>query len=107
MGMTINDLDAPCADVVCSPAREGKKGGQSNRPESAVPRATVLMAVYNGEAHLVGAVASILSQDFVDFEFLTIDDASTDSTPSVLGRWEAQDPRIRVIRNDENAGLGF
>lgn len=105
--MRMNDLDAPCVEYVFPAAQGGENVGQSDRPAGGAPRATVLMAVYNGEAHLAEAVASILSQDFVDFEFLIIDDGSTDSTPAILRSWKARDPRIRVVRNDENAGLGF
>ncbi len=64
---------------------------------------TVLMSVYNGERYLNEAVDSILSQTFTDFEFLIIDDASTDRTPEILRSYN--DPRIRVVTNEENLGL--
>jgi len=70
---------------------------------SATPKVTVLMSVYNGEKFLREAVDSILQQTFHDFEFLIIDDASTDSTANILQRYE--DPRIILIRNPENLGL--
>lgn len=61
------------------------------------------MSVYNGELYLREAIDSILNQTFNDFEFLIIDDASTDSTPEILCSYH--DPRIRIIRNTENLGL--
>jgi len=61
------------------------------------------MSVYNGEQYLQEAIESILNQTFSDFEFLVIDDASTDSTPQILESYH--DLRIRVIRNHENLGL--
>ena len=62
-----------------------------------IPLVTVLMPVYNAERFLRAAVESILAQTFDDFEFLIIDDGSTDSSLGVLRRFEAQDKRIRII----------
>lgn len=61
------------------------------------------MSVYNGERYLNEAIDSILGQTFTDFEFLIIDDASTDRTPEILRSYD--DPRIRVVTNEENLGL--
>ena len=58
------------------------------------------MPVWNGESHLREAMDSILGQTFRDFEFLILDDGSTDATPEILEAYAAQDPRIRVIRLD-------
>jgi hypothetical protein len=69
------------------------------------PRVTVLMSVHNGLPYLRGAIESILAQNFTDFEFLIIDDASTDETPEVLREYAAGDRRIRVVTNPENLGL--
>ncbi len=67
------------------------------------PPVTVLMAVYNGERHLREAVESVLGQTMKDFEFLVIDDGSTDGSPSILSSYS--DPRLRVVRNERNLGL--
>lgn len=67
------------------------------------PKVTVLMAVHNGDKYLREAVDSILAQKFRDFEFLIVDDGSTDGTAEVLGRYS--DPRIRIVTNEENIGL--
>jgi len=67
------------------------------------PKVTVLMSVYNGERYLNEAVDSILTQTFRDFEFLIIDDASTDRTPEILRGYD--DQRIRIVTNEENLGL--
>ena len=61
------------------------------------------MSVYNGEKYLREAIDSILNQTFKDFEFLIINDGSTDSTAEILQSY--QDPRIRVINNEKNIGL--
>lgn len=67
-----------------------------------VPRVTVLMSVYNGLTYLAEAVKSIVDQTFRDFEFLIIDDGSTEPLDRVFH--ESQDPRVLVI-NQENMGL--
>ena len=69
------------------------------------PKVTVLMSVYNGEKYLSEAVESILAQTFRDFEFLIIDDGSTDSSPEMLSGYASRDSRVRIVRNDENVGL--
>lgn len=67
------------------------------------PEVTVLMSVHNGAATLKEAVESILAQTFADFEFLIIDDASTDESAQILEGYD--DPRMRVLRNEHNLGL--
>lgn len=67
---------------------------------------TVLMSVFNGAEHVRESIESILSQTYSRFEFLIIDDASTDSTAEILMECVARDSRIRVVRNMENLGLG-
>lgn len=67
------------------------------------PRVSVLMAVYNGEKYLPEAINSILGQTFTDFEFLIVDDGSSDRTPEIINCY--QDPRIKVISNPYNVGL--
>jgi len=64
---------------------------------------TVLMSVYNGCPYVQAAVASILEQTFTDFEFMIIDDGSTDQTAAVLDTFD--DPRIRRLVHPTNRGL--
>ncbi len=71
-----------------------------------IPAVTVLMGVFNGLPHLAGAIESILAQSFADFEFLIIDDASTDGSVDVIAEYARRDARVRVILNQENQGLG-
>src|SRR3990170_6879460 len=68
-----------------------------------MPTLTVLMPVYNAGNYLHEAIESILSQTFRDFEFLIIDDASTDSSVDIIESF--QDPRIRLVKNDINMGI--
>lgn len=67
------------------------------------PRVSVVMSVFNCEKYLRSAVDSILSQTFTNFEFIVIDDGSSDSGPEVMSAY--QDPRIRFSRNEQNIGL--
>jgi glycosyltransferase involved in cell wall biosynthesis len=62
------------------------------------------MPVHNALPHLDEAVESILAQSFADFEFVILDDASTDGSTERLRHWEAVDPRIRLIRVEKNLG---
>ena len=61
------------------------------------PTVSVLMPVHNAEPYLRRAVESILDQTFADFEFLIIDDGSTDGSRATLERYAAQDSRIRLV----------
>jgi glycosyltransferase involved in cell wall biosynthesis len=70
---------------------------------SGPPKVTVLMPVYNGEKFLREAVRSILDQSFRDFEFLIVDDGSTDHSAEIVGGYH--DPRIRLVRNSGNLGI--
>lgn len=70
-----------------------------------MPRVTVLMPVYNGGKYLNEAIESILNQTFTDFEFLIIDDGSTDNSVQIIQSY--QDYRIRLECNETNQRLIF
>jgi glycosyltransferase involved in cell wall biosynthesis len=67
------------------------------------PCVTVLMSVYNSERYLTGAIDSIVRQTVPDFEFLIINDGSTDGSRHILEA--CTDTRIRCIDNERNLGL--
>jgi glycosyltransferase involved in cell wall biosynthesis len=69
-----------------------------------MPKISVVMSVYNGEKYLRPAVESILSQTFGDFEFIIVNDGSTDNSESILREYQSQDKRIRLVSR-ENQGL--
>ncbi|MBT2724651.1 glycosyltransferase [Bacillus sp. ISL-46] len=64
---------------------------------------SVVMAVYNGEEYLKEAIDSILHQTYTDFEFIIVNDGSSDKTREILNLIE--DNRVRVIHLEENKGL--
>lgn len=73
---------------------------------SAVPRVSVLMAVYNMPAqYLRSAIDSILEQSFSDFEFIIVDDGSDSPTRTQLQEFAARDDRIRLHSLNQNVGL--
>lgn len=61
------------------------------------------MPVYNGQRYLDQSIESIVAQDEA-LELVIVDDGSTDETPALLARWAARDPRIVVLRHEENGG---
>jgi glycosyltransferase involved in cell wall biosynthesis len=67
------------------------------------PKITVLMSVYNGEKHLQESISSILDQTFKDFEFIIINDGSTDRSREII--ISCRDSRIRLVNNEKNIGL--
>jgi glycosyltransferase involved in cell wall biosynthesis len=76
----------------------------SKSPTVSVPKVSVLMPVYNNAQYLAAAVESILAQTFAEFEFIIIDDGSTDASGKILEQYAAQDDRIQLIRR---ANLGI
>lgn len=71
------------------------------------PAVSIVMPTYrrNHEGLLTRAIDSILGQTFRDFEFIIIDDGSTDGTEGVCRACAARDPRIVYVRHNENCGL--
>jgi glycosyltransferase involved in cell wall biosynthesis len=67
------------------------------------PLITVLMPVYNSAKHLSKAIDSVLSQTFQAFEFVIIDDGSSDESEQIINSYS--DSRIRFFQNKENRGI--
>jgi glycosyltransferase involved in cell wall biosynthesis/SAM-dependent methyltransferase len=71
--------------------------------ETSSPKISVIMPVYNGEKYLSQAIESVLSQSYSDFEFIIINDFSTDRSESIIGSYH--DSRIIFLKNEENLGI--
>ncbi len=71
---------------------------------SGQPVVTVVMAAHNAERYVSETIDSILAQTLSEWELIAIDDGSTDATQKILDRYAANDPRIRLIRQN-NSGL--
>jgi len=70
-----------------------------------MPAVTVLMSCYNASRYLSEAVESVLAQSYRDYEFIVVNDGSTDDTSGMLRKYAAEDDRI-VLVEKENTGLG-
>ncbi|MBV6623676.1 MAG: glycosyltransferase family 2 protein [Rivularia sp. (in: Bacteria)] len=58
---------------------------------------TVVMPAYNAAAYLPQTIESVLNQSFTDFEFIIIDDGSTDNTPAIAYHYKKKDQRIKLL----------
>ena len=70
------------------------------------PSVSVCMPVYNTERYVAEAVESILAQTLGDFEFVIIDDGSTDGSRAILEPYAKQDDRIRLISRPNTGIIG-
>lgn len=61
---------------------------------------SVVTPVYNGEAHLAECIESVLAQSFTAWEYIVLDNASTDSTAQIVQHYASKDARIKYRRND-------
>ncbi|WP_143414819.1 glycosyltransferase family 2 protein [Geobacillus sp. E263] len=68
-----------------------------------MPKISVIMPCYNEEKSIGKSIKSILNQSFTDFEFIIVDDCSTDNTVNVINSFK--DERIKLIRKKENSGV--
>jgi len=68
------------------------------------PEVSVVMSVYNNAPDLARTLDSILSQEGVDFEFIVVNDGSSDQSGQILNKYAQRDSRLRII-HQENAGL--
>lgn len=75
---------------------------KTSKKSTKIPLVSVVMSVYNGEKYLREAIDSILNQTFTDFEFIIINDGSTDNTLKIIKGYK--DPRI-VLISRKNKGL--
>ncbi|HLH56718.1 MAG TPA: glycosyltransferase [Verrucomicrobiae bacterium] len=71
---------------------------------NSAPAISVCIPAYNGDRFIGATIQSVLNQTFKDFELIVSDDLSSDHTIEVVTLFP--DPRIRLLRNDRNLGLG-
>ena len=68
---------------------------------------SVIMLAYNAENTIEESIKSVLSQIYGDFEYIIINDASTDGTEQIIMEYMKKDCRIRYHKNSENSGVAF
>lgn len=83
--------------------RETHPPDESPLPAS-IPHVSIVLPVRNEEAMIHACLASLLAQDYPDFDLTIIDDGSTDATPQLLAKWAQRDRRIRVQRVERLPG---
>src|SRR5918998_4033201 len=78
---------------------------KGKREVGARPALSVVMPVRDARRFLDESVRSILGQTFGDFEFVILDDASSDGSAEVLREWARRDARIRLVESKRRLGL--
>lgn len=68
---------------------------------------SVIMPVYNTEKYVWEAIESILKQTFTDFEFIIIDDGSTDKSWEIIQGYAKKDKRIKALQNEKNKWISY
>lgn len=66
---------------------------------------SVLMPVYNASGYLAEAIESVVSQTFTDWEFIIVDDGSTDGSDTIIKKYAKEDKKIKYYRNEQNLGV--
>lgn len=70
-----------------------------------MPTISVILSAYNAEEYIAASIESVLNQSYRNFEFLIIDDASTDATAGIIEEFSRRDSRIRFFRKSQNGGF--
>ncbi len=71
-----------------------------------MPKLSIIMSVHDGRTDFLRlAIESVLGQSMRDFEFIIVDDGSSETTSRVLGEYAAADSHIVIMRNERNIGL--
>ena len=68
------------------------------------PLVSVIMPAYNAGAYIEEAIRSVMAQTLKDWELLVLDDGSSDDTCATVQRLAEEDPRVRLLRNEQNMG---
>jgi glycosyltransferase involved in cell wall biosynthesis len=68
------------------------------------PLVSVVMSVWNEEKYLADSIGSILAQTYTDYDFVIVNDGSTDKTQEILETFAQKDSRIRLVINEVNMG---
>lgn len=69
------------------------------------PVLSIMMPCYNAENYLKEAIDSILNQTYYDFELLVVDDASTDTSKTIIKEYEKKDSRVHYLKNEFKKGV--
>jgi len=70
-------------------------------PLASQPLVSIVTPVYNGERHLAECIESVLKQTYSNWEYIIVNNCSTDGSLEIAQRYASQDPRIRIHNNTE------
>ena len=80
---------------------DGRKSLPGGDGMARAPLLSIATPVYNGAAHIGECIESVLKQEYTNWEYKVIDNASTDQTPEIVSRLASSDSRIRHVRFEE------
>jgi len=63
------------------------------------PLVSIVTPVYNGEKYLINCIQGVLKQRYENFEYVILDNASTDGTAKIIEEFSVKDERIKIFRN--------
>src|SRR6476659_1681383 len=89
----------PC--LCAARSRQDVMDSRTTQCRADAPLVSVVMAVRNGARFLPEAIDSVLAQTFTNFEFIIVDDGSTDASCDIARNYAATDARVRVMRTPE------
>jgi GT2 family glycosyltransferase len=69
------------------------------------PKVSIIILNYNGSKFIEGCLSSVLKTDYPNFEVILVDNASKDGSLEIARRLFGKDPRLKIVRNDENLGF--
>lgn len=72
-----------------------------------MPRVSVLIPLYKAEKYIAGTIESVLSQSFMDYEVIIVDDCGMDESLEIAESYQRKDSRIKIFRNDRNYGIAY
>ena len=75
--------------------------------ENIAKKVSVIMPVYNAERFLRYSIDSVLSQTYVDFELILVNDCSKDNSLMIMREYEQKDSRVKVFSNEQNRGVSY
>ncbi len=70
-----------------------------------MPKVSIILPCHNGAKYLPRAIASVQAQTFTDWEFIVIDDGSSDGTAGLVAETSQKDARVKLLRNEKNLGI--
>lgn len=68
---------------------------------------TIITPVFNDEKHLEETINSVLNQTYKNWEWIIVDDCSTDNSVKIIKKFQSKTKRIHLIRNSKNSGAAF